>query len=452
MTNTTWLSLGWTAMQALGLVLAASTACVNELPGEADELTETPELVNPSGEEEQALSMPACGTTLASFDGTAAKSNGANTGTGVACAGQGGLANGLQYQCVELVMRHFKRKWDLRWYGNAKTLLDNAPRSTVDVRSNGDADHPPVPGDMIVWRNGAYGHVALVTAVTADHVDIIEQNVSGNGKARLPFRNGRIGARWNNWVPAGWAHAKANHAAPAGGAAADDVDSADSADGAADCGRITATGGVVDDHSACVTLGGNPRWLRAVDDEGRGGLVWTHATDDDAVDNAATWNLKLARAGRYRVEAFIDGDRPTTTQARYAIRHDGVVDHVTVNQATARGWRSLGSFTFAQGGNQRVFLGDNTGEPLSQQKTIVFDAVRVTPVCATLKVVTDNAALNVRASPSTSAQKRGELATSATVERLDTVDGQQVGDTTVWHEVRAGNLRGFVTGAYLACP
>ena len=92
MTNTKWLSLGRRTTQALGLVLAASTACVNELPGEADELTETSEFVNPSGEEQQALSMPACGTTLASFDGTAAKSNGANTGTGVACAGQGGAA------------------------------------------------------------------------------------------------------------------------------------------------------------------------------------------------------------------------------------------------------------------------------------------------------------------------------------------------------------------------
>jgi hypothetical protein len=119
----------------------------------------------------------------------------------------------LQYQCVELVMRHFKTHWGLRWYGNAKNLLDNAPRTDVDVFTNGDAAHPPVPGDMVVWRTGTWGHVALVTAVRTGAVDVIEQNVSGNGAASLPWDGAHIGARWGSWVPAGWAHAKANTSA-----------------------------------------------------------------------------------------------------------------------------------------------------------------------------------------------------------------------------------------------
>ncbi|MDW8284395.1 MAG: CHAP domain-containing protein [Myxococcales bacterium] len=167
---------------------------------------ETPEEVNPTAI--AAASMPACGTPLASFEGTYAYSNGAHTGTGVSCAGQGPY--GLQYQCVELVMRHFKTRWGLRWYGHAKDLLANAPRNQVDVFDNGDAAHPPRPGDMVVWRNGTYGHVALVTGVRPGAVDIIEQNVSGNGRASLPYDGRTIGARWGSWVPAGWAHAKAN--------------------------------------------------------------------------------------------------------------------------------------------------------------------------------------------------------------------------------------------------
>ena len=164
------------------------------------------EPVNPSVFE--AASMPACHTALASFDGTTAYSNGPYTGTGTSCGGV--VASGYQYQCVELVMRHFTRKWGLRWYGNAKDLLNNAPRASVDVFRDGDSAHPPVPGDMVVWENSTYGHVALVVAVRSGAVDIIEQNVSGNGKATLPYDGSRIGARWGSWVPTGWAHAKAN--------------------------------------------------------------------------------------------------------------------------------------------------------------------------------------------------------------------------------------------------
>lgn len=162
--------------------------------------------VNPSVSE--AISMPPCGTALQTWNGTTAYSNGPYTATGTSCAGVGSY--GYRYQCVELVMRHFTNKWNLRWYGNAKDLLANAPKAYVDVYYNGDAQHPPVPGDMVVWKQGTYGHVALVTSVTSNSVQIIEQNVGGNGAASLPYANGSIGARWSTWVPAGWAHAKAN--------------------------------------------------------------------------------------------------------------------------------------------------------------------------------------------------------------------------------------------------
>ncbi len=164
--------------------------------------------VNPTASTSEAVSQAPCGTALASFDGTTAYSNGGWVGTGTSCAGVG--AYGYQYQCVELVMRHFQTHWGLRWYGNARNLLDWAPRNTVDVWYNGDAAHPPVPGDMVVWEVGTYGHVALVTAVGAGSVEVIEQNVAGNGSATLPYDGASIGARWGNWVPAGWAHAKAN--------------------------------------------------------------------------------------------------------------------------------------------------------------------------------------------------------------------------------------------------
>lgn len=203
-------------MRQLTLLAASSlfflTACGATELVVSEDVDPGPGEVNPSVAELALGSMPACHTALATWDGTTAYSNGPYTGTGTSCGGV--VASGYQYQCVELVMRHFTRKWNLRWYGNARDLLNNAPRTNVDVYWNGDAAHPPVPGDMLVWRNGTYGHVALITAVRADAVDIIEQNVTGNGRATLPYANGTIGARWTTWTPAGWAHAKANTAQP----------------------------------------------------------------------------------------------------------------------------------------------------------------------------------------------------------------------------------------------
>ncbi len=70
------------------------------------------EQVNPSAVE-SAITQAPCGTSLATFDGTTAYSNGADSGIGISCAGSG--AYGYRYQCVELVMRHFITHWGLHW-------------------------------------------------------------------------------------------------------------------------------------------------------------------------------------------------------------------------------------------------------------------------------------------------------------------------------------------------
>lgn len=200
------------------LLLSTAIACDFEAEvggGWEDPETPTPvgdptEEVNPS--RSTMSSMPACGSALASWNGSTAYSNGPNTGTGYSCGGGGKY--GLQYQCVELVMRHFMLNWNLRWYGNAKDLLNNAPKAQVDVYYNGDGSHPPVPGDMIVWTKGTYGHVALVTSVTSSSVDIIEQNVTGKGAVSLSYDGKTVGTRWGSWEVSGWAHAKSNPAKP----------------------------------------------------------------------------------------------------------------------------------------------------------------------------------------------------------------------------------------------
>lgn len=206
-------SLRTRAGRAISIALAAvlGGACAVDEVGEGEE-----ELAASNPSAATSVSMPACGVALANFDGVAAYSNAASSGTGVSCKGL--ISTGYGYQCVELAMRYFKTKHGFSWRGNASALLANAPRDKVDVFMNGDSAHPPVPGDLIVWPNNTYGHVAVVTAVSGNRIEIIEQNVRGNGRATLTYSGGRIGARWGNWVPTGWAHAKANTRPPSGGA------------------------------------------------------------------------------------------------------------------------------------------------------------------------------------------------------------------------------------------
>ena len=191
------------------IALAASLLFI--APGCGDETEDEPPVANPSYYE--LGGSPACGTVLATWDGTSAFSNGQNMGTGWSCAGTG--AYGYQYQCVELVMRHFKQKWGVSWtVGYAKYTLDKAPSSSVETFKNGDAAHPPVPGDMLVWGDSTYGHVALITEVTASSVKVLEQNVKGSGTATFSYDGKTVGSRWGTWHPLGWAHAKANKSAP----------------------------------------------------------------------------------------------------------------------------------------------------------------------------------------------------------------------------------------------
>jgi surface antigen len=120
-------------------------------------------------------SAPSCGTTMATYNGVAAKSNGANQCTGNSCGGYG--TYGYHYQCVELAQRYFGTLYGTTpiWYGNAIDLCHTYPSGVVKTSS-------PIPGDLVVFNTGTYGHVAVITSVSSSTVNVIEQNSSPNGK------------------------------------------------------------------------------------------------------------------------------------------------------------------------------------------------------------------------------------------------------------------------------
>lgn len=124
-----------------------------------------------------------------------------------------GYYYGLKWQCVEFVKRFYyvEKKVSMpNVYGNAKDFFDssvpqgglNEERGLIQYRNGGKM--VPKPDDILVFRNSVYGHVAIVTKVTPDSVEVIQQNEKSSRQVfKLVQKNQRyfVGATIQ---PAGW--------------------------------------------------------------------------------------------------------------------------------------------------------------------------------------------------------------------------------------------------------
>ncbi len=150
------------------------------------------------------------GTDWFAGRGVDVRSNGGN-GCASGCAVRG--TYGTKYQCVELVNRFVRTQgWvTSNILGNAHQILDKAPRDAFAKHKAGDG-YVPVPGDIIVWSGGSsgYGHVAVVSAVSAGVVTFVEQNASRSGSYRLKMDTGGRLARYGALNHTGYLHAYAN--------------------------------------------------------------------------------------------------------------------------------------------------------------------------------------------------------------------------------------------------
>jgi surface antigen len=95
---------------------------------------------------------------------------------------------GLRWQCVEFVKRYYLERFGHRMpdpRGNAKDFFDthlkdgamNTARGLIQYR-NGGATVPEVD-DIIVfgrWVLNPYGHVAIVSRVDGESIEIVQQN------------------------------------------------------------------------------------------------------------------------------------------------------------------------------------------------------------------------------------------------------------------------------------
>jgi hypothetical protein len=96
-----------------------------------------------------------------------------------------GYYYGLKWQCVEYVKRFYyviKHHKMPDVFGNAKDFFDpfvpqgglNQQRELIQYINGGN--EKPKPDDILVFTNTRYGHVAIVTKVTANSIEVIQQN------------------------------------------------------------------------------------------------------------------------------------------------------------------------------------------------------------------------------------------------------------------------------------
>lgn len=115
-----------------------------------------------------------------------AKSHGENYSTD-------GYYYGFKWQCVEYVKRFYydaKNHSMPDGYGNAKDFFDenvaegelNERRNLIQYRNGGNMK--PKEDDLIVFNDTKYGHVAIVTKVTDQYIEVIQQNVWGKSREK----------------------------------------------------------------------------------------------------------------------------------------------------------------------------------------------------------------------------------------------------------------------------
>ena len=148
---------------------------------------------------------PPCGVELGNFEGIPIRSNGMYTGTAYNCQA------GADYQCVYFAVTYFQTKFGFAWPVKAAAdLFDYPPADKTVAIFNDGSGAPPRVGDMLVWRNSKYGHVAIISAVGPDYVEVAEQNTRTGAFFRFSFDGKTIKDTPPRGAPFGWIHANNN--------------------------------------------------------------------------------------------------------------------------------------------------------------------------------------------------------------------------------------------------
>lgn len=115
---------------------------------------------------------------------------------------------GLKYQCVEFVKRYYYEHYNHKMpdsYGHAKDFFDEAlldgqhnKQRNLTQYTNSSQSQPKV-GDLLIFEGtllNRYGHVAIVSDVNENTIEIIQQNPGPFSKSREHFQLGQTNGKW----------------------------------------------------------------------------------------------------------------------------------------------------------------------------------------------------------------------------------------------------------------
>ena len=115
---------------------------------------------------------------------------------------------GIKYQCVEFVKRYYLEKFNLKMpdaMGHAKHFYNpKVPSGSINEKrgliqySNGSKDIPQV-NDLIVFSptiTNPYGHVAIVSMVTSNTLQVVQQNAGPFSSSRATYALKNIDGKW----------------------------------------------------------------------------------------------------------------------------------------------------------------------------------------------------------------------------------------------------------------
>lgn len=139
------------------------------------------------------------GTRIDSFNGVDVYYNGHDfTHTRGRNVTPDGYNLGLKFQCVEFVKRYYYEVFGHKMpnaYGNAKDFFDqsladrefNKKRGLMQYRNV--REYEPKVHDILVYNGyegNRFGHVAIISKVTEDEIEIIQQNMGKRSRLNIP--------------------------------------------------------------------------------------------------------------------------------------------------------------------------------------------------------------------------------------------------------------------------
>ena len=146
------------------------------------------------------------GTEMDSFNGVIAYSNGSESGVHPNSreTEEGETLYGLKFQCVEYVNRYSaiaNGTGNMRGTGNAIDYAGSRGFGYTWIENKKD-DNLPQSGDIIVFKGGSWGHVAIATGSSASSVGIIQQNTNSVSSS-IGIKDGKV-QNWGSLEILGW--------------------------------------------------------------------------------------------------------------------------------------------------------------------------------------------------------------------------------------------------------